>query len=256
MMNKLKTSRLAQLKTLFVVPVLAILLVAFTNPGTTAQITSSGKQITVTGHVTKKATGEDIPGSAIIIKGTTSGTITDSKGNYSINVPDKNAVLVFSFVGFKTQEIQVGSNTKINVEFESNPLALDFSGGNKLDIREKNELETVQEDHHTGKNEVYRIVEDNPSYPGGTEALHKFLMTNLQYPTEAKKKGIQGIVLVQYVIDSKGNVKQAKVMRGVSPELDQEALRLTNMIKGWKPATQNGKPISRVVTMPIKFSLN
>ena len=256
MMNKLKTSKLAQLKTLFVVPVLAILLVAFTNPRTTAQVNSSGKQITVTGHVTEKATGEDLPGSAIIIKGTTSGTITDNQGNYSINVPDENAVLVFSFVGYKTQEIPVGSNTKINVEFEKGPLVLDFSGGNKLDTHKKIELKTVQKDDHTGKKETYRIVEDNPSYPGGTEALHKFLMTNLQYPKEAKEKGIQGTVLVQYVIDSKGNVTQAKVMRGVSPELDQEALRLTNMIKGWEPGRQNGKPIKRTVTMPIWFSLN
>ena len=257
MMNRLKTSKLAQLKALFVVPVIATLLVAFANPRTIAQVTPVGKQITVTGHVTEKATGEDIPGSAVIVKGTTLGTLTDIHGNYTINVPDKDAVLVYSFVGFKTQEIPVGTNTKINVEFEGDALALDFSGGNKLNVRKDDDLKTVQKnDHAGGKEEMYTIVEDNPSYPGGTEALHKFLMTNLKYPETAKKDGIEGTVLVQYVIDHDGKVKQAKVLRGVSPELDQEALRLTNMIKGWKPGRQNGKPIRRVVTMPIKFSLN
>ena len=257
MMNKLRTSKLARLKALFVVPALALLSAAFANPGINSQISDSERQITVTGHVTEKSTGEDMPGSVVIIKGTTSGTVTDNQGNYSINVLDNNAILVFSFVGYKTEEIPVGTNTKINVELEREALAIDFSGGNKMNVSDDNESKTVQKDDHAGnKVEIFAIVEDNPRYPGGTEALHKFLMTNLKYPETAKKKGIQGIVVVSYIIDSKGNVKQAKVMRGVSPELDQEALRLTNMIKGWKPATQNGKPIKRVVTMPIRFSLN
>ncbi|MBN2521255.1 MAG: carboxypeptidase-like regulatory domain-containing protein, partial [Bacteroidales bacterium] len=71
--------------------------------------------ITVTGKVTALETGEPLPGVSILIKGTTTGGITDIDGNYTINIPDKAAILVFSFIGYKTQEIQVAEQTTINV---------------------------------------------------------------------------------------------------------------------------------------------
>jgi TonB family protein len=102
---------------------------------------------------------------------------------------------------------------------------------------------------------MYVVVEENPSYPGGLGALYQFLQANLQYPESARQNKVEGTVLVQYTIDKEGVIRQAKVMRGVSPELDREALRLTNLITGWKPATQNGKSLKRVVTMPVQFNL-
>ncbi len=58
-----------------------------------------------------------------------------------------------------------------------------------------------------------------------------------------------------YVIDVDGKLTRTKIIRGVSPDIDQEALRLTNTITGWKPAAQNGRPVPTVVTMPIEFKL-
>jgi TonB family protein len=256
MMNKLKSPRWSQLKALLVVPLAAGLLVAFASPQTAAQSSPGGKQITVTGLVTEKNTGEGIPGSAVIIQGTTTGTLTDRDGNYSIEVNNPNAILVFSFVGYKTQAIPVGNNTKINVEFETEVLALDFDKGNQMAAPCGDDQKSKQKAGTGAENEeMYVAVETNPSYPGGTWALAKFLRSNLRYPEAAKGNRIEGIVLVQYTIDAKGAVKDARVMRGLTPELDAEALRVTNLITGWKPGTQNGKSIKRVVSMPVQFIL-
>ena len=255
MMNKLKSPTWAKLKALFVVPLMAGLLVAFANPQTSAQ-SAGGKQITVTGQVTDRNTGEGIPGSAVIIQGTTTGTLTDRDGSYSLKVNDPNAILIFSFVGYGTQAIPVSNNTKINVELETEVLILDFSKGNQMEASGRDDLKSQQKaGTKAEKEKPYVVVESNPSYPGGTFALLKFINANLRYPEAAKRNGIEGIVVVQYIIDSKGMVKQAKVMRGVSPELDEEALRVTNLITGWKPGTQNGKPIVRAVSMPVTFIL-
>ena len=103
---------------------------------------------------------------------------------------------------------------------------------------------------------MYTISEELPSYPGGTVALAKFISENIQYPDKAREAGLEGTVMVNYIIDEKGDIKSAKVMRGLGLEIDKEALRVTNLIKGWKPASQNGKPIATTVIMPVEFKLN
>jgi TonB family protein len=252
MMNKIKNSRLAQLKSLYVVPLVATLLVAFANPQITSGAAESANNVKITGNVTDKATGKALEGVAIVIKGTTEGTITGLSGDYAIDVSGESSSLVYSCVGYRTQVITVGSNTKINVELEENALELDFSKGNMLNVTEEKRWIGNNRDNKTN---THVIVEENPSYPGGTDALLKFITSNMQYPENAKKNGIKGIVYVQYIVDKEGKIKQAKILRGVSPELDKEALRLTQTITGWNPAMQNGNPVERALIMPIKFSL-
>jgi TonB family protein len=256
MMNKMKSPRWAQLKALLFVPFLAALLVAFANPKTDAQTVSHGKQIAVKGQVTDQSTGMGIQGSAVIIKGTNSGTLTDAKGEYTIEVNDPLATLVYSCVGYKTEQILLDGHTAINVELQTDILALDLSTENKTTISHSQTPTVSHTDKPAAKDkDMYVMVEENPIYPGGMEALLKFQQDNLQYPVSAKQNKVEGTVLVQYTIDKEGIVRQAKVMRGVSPELDREALRVTNLITGWTPASQNGKPIDRVVTMPVQFKL-
>jgi TonB family protein len=92
-----------------------------------------------------------------------------------------------------------------------------------------------------------------PVYPGGTNALKEFIVKNIQYPLEAKKAGISGIVWMSFMVTKDGNVEQVKVTRGISPECDNEAIRVTQLITGWKPGLQQGKPINIMVSMPVKF---
>jgi TonB family protein len=251
MMKSMKTSRAAQLKALLIIPLIAGLLLVFANAPMNSQSTSDGQKITITGNVTDRSTGKALSESAVIIKGTTTGTVTDARGRYQIIVNNTQDELVISKVGYRTQVIPVGNNTKFNVQLERDILSLDFSKSNMLDANEKHS-ETVTSDNSY---DVFEVIEELPAYPGGTDALQKFLKANLQYPEDAKMNGIEGEVMVNYIIRADGMVTDAKILRGISSDIDKEALRLTNLIKGWKPASQNGHPIPMEVTMPIEFKI-
>jgi TonB family protein len=257
MMKKMKTSRMAKLKALLIIPLIAGLLLAFANPQTRSFSTTGGPQSVINGNISDRSTGKALQGGIVLIKGTNSGTITDKEGNYSINVSDNTAILVYSLVGYRTQEIPVASNTKINVQMEQDIYIVDFSTGNNLNTGvnppdSKDQGKSPSDE----KEKLYVVTEEPPSYPGGTDALRKYLMENLQYPADAKKKGIEGKVIVNFIINAKGLISDAKIMRGVSSDLDLEALRLVNSMKGWKPASHNGEPLSMAVTMPIEFKIN
>lgn len=94
-----------------------------------------------------------------------------------------------------------------------------------------------------------------PEYPGGRQAMMSFLSTNTNYPEVCVKDSIQGVVVVQFTVDTTGKVTRAHIVRSVHPELDAEALRVVNSFPAWKPAMQNGKPVSSKYTMPVVFRL-
>lgn len=100
---------------------------------------------------------------------------------------------------------------------------------------------------------VYDIVEQQPEFPGGPSAMAKWLGDNIKYPAEAAKNNIQGRVIVQFVVGSDGTVGGAKIMRGVDPLLDQEALRVINAMPKWTPGKQDGKPVAVKYTIPVTF---
>lgn len=253
MMRKIKTPHVAQLKALLIVPLIAGLLLVFATPQMNGQPVQDGKQLKVTGNVTDLSTGMPLPGCSIVLKGTTVGTVNDNDGNYVLKVNGPDDILIISNVGYRTQQAKVGANSVINVQMERDILKLDFAKGNRFVL--------VESKYDAGKEvdtnaEVFVVVEEMPAYPGGTDALLKFLQANMRYPDGAKAQGYEGEVTVSYIIDVNGNVRDAKIIRGLSPEIDAEALRLTNSILGWKPATQRGKPIPTTVYMPIEFRIN
>ena len=92
-----------------------------------------------------------------------------------------------------------------------------------------------------------------PVYPGGNPALKKFITENLHYPEEAVKAGISGTVLMTYLINKQGKIQDIKVIRGISPECDAEAVRVTGMISDWSPAIRMGKPADIIVKMGVEF---
>ena len=100
---------------------------------------------------------------------------------------------------------------------------------------------------------VYDIVEQQPEFPGGPSAMAKWLGDNIKYPAEAAKNNIQGRVIVQFVVGSDGTVGGAKIMRGVDPLLDQEALRVINAMPKWTPGKQDGKVVAVKYTIPVTF---
>jgi protein TonB len=112
------------------------------------------------------------------------------------------------------------------------------------------------EEEEAGEEEVFIIVEDMPKFQGGDQnAFRRWIQENLRYPEIAAENGISGKVFVQFAVNSKGHVVDAKVMRGVDPALDKEALRVVNSSPRWEPGKQRGKPVKVQFTFPIVFVL-
>lgn len=94
-----------------------------------------------------------------------------------------------------------------------------------------------------------------PEFPGGINALVKFLSDNLKYPTVCKELKIQGKVLVKFTVKSDGSIGNVRVTKSVDTRLDKEAIRLVKSMPRWTPGTQDGKPVSVEFTLPINFKL-
>lgn len=101
----------------------------------------------------------------------------------------------------------------------------------------------------------YEEVEVKPEYPGGMGELGKLLNSNLKYPLISFENGVQGEVLVQFVVDKEGNVEEVTVFKGVDPYLDTEALRVIKMMPKWKPGKHEGKEVNVKCTIPVGFRL-
>ena len=102
---------------------------------------------------------------------------------------------------------------------------------------------------------IYDIVEQQPEFPGGYGALTQWIDDNLKYPVEAAMDGIEGRVIVQFIIRPTGKIVDAKVVCGIAPSLDKEALRLINIMPNWIPGRQKGKAVNVRYTTWITFKL-
>lgn len=113
----------------------------------------------------------------------------------------------------------------------------------------------VFEEETRDEGEIFMIVEEMPEFPGGTEALQKYLSQSVRYPVIAQENGIQGRVYIQFVINQNGEVTNATILRGVDPSLDREALRVVEAMPKWKPGKQRNRPVRVSYTVPINFVL-
>ena len=102
---------------------------------------------------------------------------------------------------------------------------------------------------------VFDVVEEQPSFPGGQGALMSWVSENINYPVEAAKNGIQGRVIVQFVITATGSIANVNVTRGLEPSLDKEAVRVISSMPKWTPGRQNGTAVNVRYTLPVTFRL-
>ena len=121
---------------------------------------------------------------------------------------------------------------------------------------EKQEEISEKQESRAAEGEVFQVVEEMPEFPGGMAECMKWLGQNINYPAEAKEKGVQGRVIVQMVVEKDGTITNAKVVRGVDPLLDAEALRVVNQSPKWKPGMQKGEAVRVKYTLPIMFRLS
>ena len=128
-------------------------------------------------------------------------------------------------------------------------------------VEVKNEdVQVVQEVQEEVKEEeapveVFVVVEEMPTFPGGETELMKFIYANIQYPEIAKENNIQGRVILRFCVTYKGGVDQVTVLKGVDPALDNEAMRVIKMLPAWKPGKQGGKPVNVWYSVPVTFQL-
>jgi protein TonB len=104
-------------------------------------------------------------------------------------------------------------------------------------------------------NVVFQVVETMPAFPGGDQALFKFLGENVKYPVIAQENGIQGRVICQFVVNKDGSIVDVEVVRPVDPSLDKEAIRVIKSMPNWSPGKQRGKSVRVKYTLPVNFKL-
>ncbi len=130
-------------------------------------------------------------------------------------------------------------------------LSYDSLGNIILVKKEERKTETFNSEE-----QVFFVVEDMPEFPGGDEALRKYISNSVTYPEAAIENGIQGKVYVSFVVTKYGNIANAKIARGVDPSIDKEALRVVNSLPQWKPGKQRGQAVNVNYTVPINFVLD
>ena len=275
MMLKKKSNPWARLKYLYVLPLAVIAVAAFARPEISSELDEisavkvndltaimkteevkspekhPAKEIKVQGQVLEKSTNAPVVGASVIIKGTTSGTITDLDGNFVISMP-VGATLSVSYINMKTKELTITEkligkikSLKVYLEGEittktQEVVVVGYGGGEEA----------------SDEVPVFRVVEEMPEFPGGMGECLKFLGKNIKYPVEAQKAGVQGKVIVQFVVEKDGNIANPKVVRSIDPDLDGEAIRVISIMPKWKPGMQKGQPVRVKYTVPVTFRLD
>lgn len=162
----------------------------------------------------------------------------------------------------KTQEITLNSNeydylsdndTKITISI-ADVRDSDDDDKKGIDIADLREYKVIVEEKVEDK--PFVTVEQMPYFPGGESELKKFIYNNLKYPVVAQEAGIQGRVIIRFVVEEDGSISNVNIIRGIDPSCDKEAIRLIKTSPKWNPGKQNGKAVRVYYTLPIIFKLD
>lgn len=158
---------------------------------------------------------------------------------------------VIKFVPPKVVKEEVVEEVPTIEEIKQNEVAaVEVEGTEEVVFEEP--VQQVVED----ENKIFMVVEQQPEFEGGYEAMMNFIRKNMRYPASARRMGIDGTVYVSFVVGKDGTINDVKVLRGISADCDKEAVRVVQMMPPWKPGKQNGKAVFVRFNLPIKFKLN
>ena len=287
MMIKKKSNPWARLKYAYVLPLATVAVAAFARPEISNELdeissakvndltsivkaeevksveNSSDEKFKLSGTVVE-ATRKNVPvmGASVIIKGTTMGTLTDMDGKFTLPVK-KGDVIQVSFVGYQTQSVVVKDDSPLTILMRDDVQSMEemvvmgmSPKSENADVVFEMPLEEAKKPEVPQQEEViFQVVEEMPKFPGGLQEAMVFIGKNIKYPVEAQQAKIEGRVIVRFVVGRDGSVSDVEVMRGVSPELDAEAVRVVSMMPKWIPGKQRGKAVAVKYTMPIMFRL-
>ena len=153
-----------------------------------------------------------------------------------VEVPQQTTQLEIVDDDVETQDIE------INAEVEQNEVIEEYV---PVEVEEE---EVVEQ-------EIFQIVEEMPSFPGGEAELLKYVATHIKYPQIARETGIQGRVFVGFVVEPDGSVSNVKILRGIGGGCDEEAVRVIKSLPKWKPGKQRGKAVRVSYQIPVLFKL-
>lgn len=136
-------------------------------------------------------------------------------------------------------------------------VAFTFYALSSNSYEEANEItfDKIEADSIQKNNNIYEAVEQMPYFPGGESEMMKFIRENIQYPASAKEYGIQGRVILRFVVTETGTIENITVLRSLDPACDKEAIRLLESMPKWIPGKQNDEIVSVYYTLPIAFKL-
>ena len=279
MMTKKKTSAIGRLKFVLTLPVLALLLFAFAEPSYITKANESEnsipavqkgeKDFTIHGKVLEEKTGEPLPGATVLIKGSTIGTVVDRDGTFTLVDPNPKpgkthgfyTEYVISFVGFETKTIILSSEDSIT-EFEKSTIKLKeeiiyaSATFSESEIKvppssptknEKKELVPPPPPTKGGEQEVFFVVEDMPQFPGGSDALSKYVQ-NL-----TDKYNLKGKAKIGFTVNAKGTVTDIKIVDKDSDKIGEAAAEIIGKLPKWKPGAQRGKNVPVNFIIAVEF---
>ena len=131
----------------------------------------------------------------------------------------------------------------------------DFNSEDEADARVEIQAPIAPPEEEEEEQVIHIRVEKMPEFPGGQDALNRYLVRNIKYPLLAQENGIQGRVVCQFVVNSDGSIVDIAVVRGVEESLDKEAIRVIKSMPKWTPGRQGGKSVRVKYTLPIRFKL-
>lgn len=158
----------------------------------------------------------------------------------------------------KDEEVNEDDELKSQDELTDSKVQIsiaDVKGNDELNGKDIADLQEVITQAPVEEEKPYTMVEQMPQYPGGPAELLKYIAKNLRYPTIAQENGIQGRVILRFVVSATGEVKDITVLRSLDPYCDKEAIRVVSTLPKWIPGKQNGRNVPVYYTLPIQFKL-
>ena len=189
----------------------------------------------------------------------------ERKEPVKVEMEQKVVEKVKSSVKFTAPEIKKDEDVKPEDELKSqDDLAKTNTAIGSFDVKGNDEAEgevlkakevIAEEKPKEEETKVFDVVEQMPQFPGGQQALFEYLSKNIKYPVIAEENGVQGRVIVTFVVERDGSITDVKVVKSVDPSLDKEAQRVVKAMPHWIPGKQNGSAVRVKYTVPVTFRL-
>ena len=265
MMRKSKSNPWMRSKALYVIPVAALALSAFATPEIVSPIegmVSEPESKGMENYLTSQAAMEEKLQNAAtmeILKTPVAGNRLPADATYYVDgekmergiavrrIVDGREVVLITRKGENGKEtVTVVGSSKNDAVYEAKAL-LRKEGVQQLDVKKE-----VVNDNDS----IYNVVSENASFPGGDVALSDWMRKNMKYPEECRKQGIQGRVVISFVVNKDGSIVDLETVRSPHPALAEEGLRVVKSMPKWEPAKENGKVVRSRFNIPIMFRLD